>query len=416
MKTAELRVKLDKNINKLYRQLDKQGINNYDKIKVTLNSINKLTDGEGPSNDTEKLVKSLIVGPFGDKLAKLDVVGNLYGKAGSGDGHGLGIVLTPAMVTDLMCKLINVNENSRVLDLCCGAGAFPVSAIDHGAKNVLAIEAQPVMAKLAKENIKLAGGDPNSVHVADSFEYDDFDNFKADRILLNPPYSFYQKGQPFLKLGLDHLVNGGLAAIIIMSNAGTGAAEEVNKEILKNNTLLASIEMPSKLFYPAASVSTCIYVLKHGRPHNFKNDKVKFIKFADDGFTRTKRTFKISGNDDPDELYNRVLDLYKNGKKNNEGEHDEEYIEDTIDDSGCDWNYQSHYSIDITPKPEDFYKVIRDYQDFLYHEWKVDVDEAMIRKLRGEGDGTVHPRLDGGTTWPEYVKEVMGYDEYKQLD
>ena len=33
-----------------------------------------------------------------------------------------------------------------------------------------------------------------------------------------------------------------------MSNAGTGAAEEVNKEILKNNTLLASIEMPSKLF------------------------------------------------------------------------------------------------------------------------------------------------------------------------
>ena len=59
MKTAELRVKLDKNINKLYRQLDKQGINNYDKIKVTLNSINKLTDGEEPSNDTEKLVKRL---------------------------------------------------------------------------------------------------------------------------------------------------------------------------------------------------------------------------------------------------------------------------------------------------------------------------------------------------------------------
>ena len=416
MKTAELRVKLDKNINKLYRQLDKQGINNYDKIKVTLNSINKLTDGEEPSNDTKKLVKSLIVGPFSDKLAKLDVVGNLYGKAGSGDGHGLGIVLTPAMVTDLMCKLINVNSNNHVLDLCCGAGAFPVAAINHGAKHILALEYQPEMAELAKENIKLSGGNPDSVHVTDSFKYDKFDDFKVDRLLLNPPYSFDQKGQPFLKLGLDHLQPGGLAAIIIMSKAGNGGAAEINKEILKDNTLLGSIEMPEKLFYPAASVSTCIYVLQHGRPHDFDNDKVKFIKFSDDGFSRTKRTFNIQGSNDPDQLYNHILSLYRDGKDDNDGKYDDEYIEDTITNSGEDWNFDHHHEIDLRAKPEDFYKTIKDYQDWLYSQWKEDVDRAMLAKIIGEGDGSFVNYNQMTITWPEYVKEVMGYDEYKQLD
>lgn len=406
MENAQLRVKLDKNINKLYRQLDKQNISATDKINLTIEAIDKLIDGGNAETDTEKLVQELIYDPFGKSFSMLDVVGNLYNRAGGKDGHGLGIVLTPSMVTNLMCDLINVNSDSHVLDLCTGAGAFPVAAINHGTKNILALEYQPEMAELAKENIKLSGCDPNSVHVTDSFKYDKFDDFKADRLLLNPPYSYDKKGQPFLKLGLDHLQPGGLAAIIIMSGAGSGSAAEINKEILKDNTLLGSIEMPEKLFYPAASVSTCIYVLRHGRAHDFEHDKVKFIKFEDDGFNRTKRTFSIKSGDDPDSLYNHVLDLYRDGKYDNNGQYDDEYIEDTITDNGDDWNFDNHHEIDLRAKPEDFYKVVKDYQDFLFDQWRKDVDERMLKKLRGEPIED-EPKHKIGQTWPEYVKEVF---------
>lgn len=407
MQNAQLRVKLDKNINKLYRQLDKQNISAADKISLTIKAIDKLIDGGEADTDTEKLVKELIVSPFGKSFSMLDVVGNLYNRADAQNGHGLGIVLTPSMVTNLMCDLINVNSDSHVLDLCTGAGAFPVAAINHGTKNILALEYQAEMAELAKENIKLSGCDPNSVHVTDSFKYDKFNDFKADRLLLNPPYSYDQKGQPFLKLGLDHLQPGGLAAIIIMSGAGSGSAAEINKEILKDNTLLGSIEMPEKLFYPAASVSTCIYVLRHGRAHDFEHDKVKFIKFEDDGFNRTKQTFSIKSGDDPDSLYNHVLDLYRDGKDDNNGQYDDEYIEDTITNSGDDWNFGHHHEIDLRAKPEDFYKVIKDYQDWLYGQWKEDVDRAMLAKIKGEGDGSFVNYNQMTITWPEYVKEVF---------
>lgn len=406
MQNAELRVKLDKSINKLYRQLDKQNISANDKINLTIEAIDKLIDGGDAETDTEKLVEELIVNPFGQSFSMLDVVGNLYNRADAQNGHGLGIVLTPSMVTNLMCDLIDVNSDSHVLDLCTGAGAFPVAAINHGAKDILALEYQPEMAELAKQNIKLSGGDPYSVHVTDSFKYDKFDDFKADRLLINPPYSFEQKGQPFLKLGLDHLHPGGLAAIIIMSGAGSGSAAEINKEILKDNTLLASVEMPEKLFYPAASVSTCIYVLRHGRPHDFDNDKVKFIKFIDDGFSRTKRTFNIQGSNDPDELYDHILSLYQNGKDNSNGQYDDEYIEDTITGNGDDWNFDHHHEIDLRAKPEDFYKVVKDYQDFLFDQWRKDVDKRMLKKLRGESIDD-EPKHKIGMTWPEYVEQVF---------
>ena len=61
MENAQLRVKLDKNINKLYRQLDKQNISAADKISMTTKAIDKLVDGGDAESDTEKLVKELIL-------------------------------------------------------------------------------------------------------------------------------------------------------------------------------------------------------------------------------------------------------------------------------------------------------------------------------------------------------------------
>lgn len=57
----------------------------------------------------------------------MDILGNFYGefvKYGGNDGNSLGIVLTPRHITNLMCELIDIDENDYVLDPCCGSGGF----------------------------------------------------------------------------------------------------------------------------------------------------------------------------------------------------------------------------------------------------------------------------------------------------
>ncbi|MDR0676975.1 MAG: SAM-dependent methyltransferase, partial [Elusimicrobiota bacterium] len=50
-------------------------------------------------------------------------------KYSGGDGSGLGIVLTPQHITEFMVDIVEVNKNSKVVDICCGSGSFLVSAM-----------------------------------------------------------------------------------------------------------------------------------------------------------------------------------------------------------------------------------------------------------------------------------------------
>ena len=116
---------------------------------------------------------------------------------------------------------------------------------------------------------------------------------------------------PFIKFGLSKMAKGGLAAIIIQDSAGSGRAVSSNQEILKNNTLLASIKMPVDLFIPMAGVQTSIYVFEAGTPHDYEKT-VKFIDFRNDGYKRTKRG--LNEIDSPTERYQDIIKLYKAGK------------------------------------------------------------------------------------------------------
>lgn len=135
-----------------------------------------------------------------------------------------------------------------------------------------------------------------------------------------------------------------------------------NKEILKNNTLVASIKMPSDLFVPMAGVQTSIYVFESGIPHDYEKT-VKFIDFRNDGYKRTKRG--LNEIDNPTIRYKDIVKIYKAGKKAKVDKSlwnlDEVYIEDFITDIGADWNFEQHKTIDIKPKLEDFKKVVSDY-------------------------------------------------------
>lgn len=331
-----------------------------------------------------------------DQNSALDILGELYSeflKYAMGDGKENGIVLTPPYVTRLMNKIIDTNSDSYVLDLATGSAGFLVSAMEEmiksakekyvgdelkskiaeiKQKHMLGVELDMKMYTLATTNMILRGDGATNIIKGSAFDWDgnyEYDKraglFPANRLLLNPPFSYKENGMPFLQEGLNKLAIGGKAAIIIQDSAGSGKATKTISEILKYNQLVASIKMPDDLFQPNAGVPTSIYVLEHtGKEHDYLKT-VQFIDFRNDGFKRTGRGTKEI--DYPHERYDDILKLLKYGRNieqdlSADWNLDEQYIEDTISkDNNQDWNFSAHQVFDTTPKEEDFLKTVGDY-------------------------------------------------------
>ncbi|MBY7704360.1 N-6 DNA methylase [Vibrio harveyi] len=159
------------------------------------------------------------------------------------------------------------------------------------------------------------------------------EKFPANAFVLNPPYSQEGNGMIFVEKAFSMMKHGGYGSIIIQSSAGNGKSTEINKRILKNNTLLASIKMPADIFSDKSSVQTHIYVFRIGEPHNNKNI-VKFIDFSNDGYKRINRKKskeKLRDIDNAKERYNEIVNLVLYGKEHLNKFTENEYYEGYID-------------------------------------------------------------------------------------
>lgn len=301
------------------------------------------------------------------------------------------VVLTPSYVATLLAKLARVNKDSYVWDFATGSAGLLVAAMNEmliDAKNsidspqelrekeaqikaeqLLGLELLSSVYMLAILNMILMGDGSSNILNKDSLT--DFDGkygfgktdhkFPADAFILNPPYSASGNGMNFVERALG-MMKKGYAAIIIQNSAGSGKAREINRRILQNNTLLASIKMPLDLFIGKSSVQTNIYVFKVGEPHE-KDETVKFIDFSDDGYTRTNRkkasnNLKDTGN--ARGRYEELVQLVRFGKKKLNIFSEKEYYEGTIDPkNGADWNQTA--PIDTKPTLDDFKKTVSDY-------------------------------------------------------
>lgn len=236
-------------------------------------------------------------------------------------------------------------------------------------EQLLGLELLPSIYMLAILNMIMMGD--GSSNILNKNSLTDFDGeygfikkdekFPATAFVLNPPYSAEGNGMIFVEKALN-MMNKGYAAIIIQNSAGSGKAKEINKRILKNNTLLASIKMPIDLFIGKSNVQTNIYVFKVGERHE-KDEMVKFIDFSDDGYTRTNRKKAKNNLKDTNNAkgrYEELINLVRSGKSKLNIFTEKEYYEDTIDsESGTDWNKSA--PIDTKPTLEDFKKTVRDY-------------------------------------------------------
>lgn len=301
------------------------------------------------------------------------------------------VVLTPSYVATLLVKLARVDMNSYVWDFATGSAGLLVAAMNEmlidakekiqspeeliqknikiKAEQLLGLEMLSSIYMLAILNMILMGDGSSNILNKDSLT--DFDGkygfgntndkFPATAFVLNPPYSAEGNGMIFVEKALS-MMDKGYAAIIIQNSAGSGKAIEYNKNILKKNTLLASIKMPIDLFIGKSSVQTNIYVFRVGETHQ-KDDIVKFIDFSNDGYTRTNRK-KASNNlrdtDMAKERYQEVVDLVRFGKNKLNLFTDKEYYEGHIDvENGADWNQSA--PIDTRPTLDDFKKTVADY-------------------------------------------------------
>lgn len=341
------------------------------------------------------------------ELHNIDFTGRLFNVMNEWvavpDGGENDVVLTPRYVTELMARLCEVNMNSYVWDFATGSAGFLISAMHHmiddakqkissphkleekishiKMEQLLGIEKLPDVYMLAVLNMILMKDGSANIIQGNSLEYDgnykqgDLKDkpFPANVFLLNPPYSEDGKGFVFVEKALKKMTHGGRAAVLIQENAGSGNGLPFTANILKNNTLRASIKM-ADIFCGKASVQTAIYVFEVNRPHNAENDLVRFIDFSNDGYTRMNRkksgqSVNLRDTDHAKERYDEVCRLVLYGKgANDKNLHyfKDCYTEDYITLSGNDWTYGQHQKIDTVPTEEDFQNVVREYLS-----WKV---------------------------------------------
>jgi Type I restriction-modification system methyltransferase subunit len=361
---------------------------------ITSSNINRIENGETQL----KRIFSKIVDDLGIyyKIGlTTDFTGKLFNEMYNWFGFTQDalndVVLTPPYVARLMVRLARTNKDSYVWDNATGSAGLLVAAMnemlldaretiqspqelmkkesDIRGKQILGLEILPEIYMLAVLNMILMGD--GSSHVLNQDSLKDFDGqigfddekkpFPADVFLLNPPYSAEGNGMIFVASALSHMEKG-YAAVIIQNSAGSGKAVKYTREILKMNTLLASIKMPTDLFLGKSNVQTNIYVFRVGEAHA-KDDIVRFIDFTNDGYTRTNRKkarVNLRDTDHARQRYDELADLVRYGNKKLCLFSEKEYYEGSIDpENGADWNQSA--PIDRTPKLADFKKAVGDY-------------------------------------------------------
>ena len=245
-----------------------------------------------------------IIGRFYEEFLKYAGVSNVK----------RGIVLTPRHITTLFTELIDIKSNDKIVDICCGTGAFLIAGMnaiiekinnsDRSDKvdaikkvklnQLLGFENNSTMYICAISNMLFRGDGKSSIYYCDSvydkLAQDKLNEFKATIGFINPPYSA-KKEDPtpkeitFLTKLLDNCSRYG---VIIAPLSTYFKEEKIRENILKKHTLKSVINMPADLFQPNASTHTAIAVFETNRSFNYEKDEVLFIDLKDDGFVLSK--------------------------------------------------------------------------------------------------------------------------------
>ena len=323
----------------------------------------------------------------------MDYVGNTIDALGifyhefisysSGDGNSLGIVLTPQHLTEFMAELINIDKNSRVVDICCGSGAFLVTAmgrmfkqaatpeeIEYIRKNTLyGIEQDSDIHTLALANMIIRKDGKSHITHGDCFDAGTINRLKnlkdtnganivLNKGLLNPPYSQRDHSElEFLEQELDLLCQGGEVAIVCPMSCAIGTKfKDIRKRLMERHTLKAVFSMPDDIFY-GQGVGTCVCVMvwEAKQPHDLTVSTF-FGYYKEDGFVKRKKLGRIDAYGKWENIKNEWLRLYR-----------EKEVVDGLTAKACvndkmEWLCEAYMKTDYTQLTKSvFEQSVRDY-------------------------------------------------------
>lgn len=327
----------------------------------------------------EKLKKNI-------KHSDMDILGNFYGefvKYGGSDGNSLGIVLTPRHITNLMCDLIDINENDYVLDPCCGSGGFLIAAMnkmlektnDENKKAKIkqeqlhGIELQQKLFTIATTNMILRGDGKSNLKRDDIFHVEkELYKDKITKALINPPYS-QAKTKNLSHLSEISFINetlslmktdSKLAAIIPQSTmiGKTKNDKNYKREILETHSLDTVITLNKDTFY-GVGVNPCIAIFTAGVPQDDKK-RVNFINFSDDGYVVRKHVGLVGDGTEKSkkEYLLNVLNDYEDADTN--------FLVKAPITWEDEWLHSFFYYNEEIPTDEDFENTIADYLSFEF--------------------------------------------------
>lgn len=313
---------------------------------------------------------------------------------------------TPDHICDFMSKAVGVNKNSRVLDPCCGSGAFLVRAMTDAmddcdteeerdevkANQIFGIEYEEGAFGLASTNM-LIHGDGNSNVVQDSM-------FKRAKwikdsniniVLMNPPYNATKKccnpnytkdwdskkkedpskGLHFVEWVARAVPSTCKIAVLLPMQAAignTGDVKAFKKKMLDKYTLEAVFSLPTEIFYPGAAAVACCMIFDLSQKHSKANKDTFFGYYKDDKFIKRKGLGRVEQTDAKgDSLWLKTkelwLDLYKN-KKQVPGlsvMHKVTYEDEWLAEAYMETDYSALTS-------DDFQRTINDYLSYLVKE------------------------------------------------
>lgn len=313
-----------------------------------------------------------------------DYLGRFYGEFMSysgGDGQALGIILTPNHITELFCELVDLKENDKIIDPCCGTAGFLIAGMhkmlsltnDETIKNnikknqLFGIEDQSYMFTIATTNMILRGDGKSNLENNDFLKMNPAEIQKKGCNIgfMNPPYSQGSKNNPnlyeisFTEHLLNSIVKGGKVAVIVPQSSMTGKTKEeqsIKTNILNYHTLEGVITLNKNTFY-GVGTNPCIAIFTAGEPHP-NNKLCKFINFEDDGYIVSKHiglVEDISAIDKKQHLLDVWFDRVESETK---------FCVETTIEADDEWLHSFYYFNDEIPTEEDFKNVIADYITF----------------------------------------------------
>ena len=309
---------------------------------------------------------------------------------------------TPDHIVHFMCKVIGINRNSKVLDPCCGSGAFLVRALTEALddcqtederkkvteEHIFGIEMEEGAFGLSTTNMLIHGDGNSNVIQGSCFENDDWiDRANINRVLMNPPYNAQRKncqtsyvetwgvkqkedpskGFHFVYHIAKIVKTGKLAVLLPMQCAiGTGADVKKYKQLmLQEHHLDAVFSLPPDIFHPGANANACCMIFDLGVRHNSVDTPTFFGYYKDDGFRKKKNLGRvekidpITGKGLWESIEAEWLKLYREGrqKKGLSSIKKVTYTDEWLCEAYMDTDYSS---LSIA----DFEQTIRDYMAY----------------------------------------------------